>query len=601
MSHTEDKDFSLEAVQVWRSEDLINYVLTDLDIRIKKDKPVKLSVFFTGISAFQEQPLNLFLKGESGIGKTYNSTETLRYFPRENIWFLGGMSRKSLVHSHGILLNKNGEEIDLDDSPQKPEKTNYKKPKEDNPENKEFDEAAYNEAMQDYKDNLKTWRQELRESYTLVDLTHKILVFLESPDFETFQMLRPILSHDKEEIEYQFVDKTPKGQLQTRKVKLKGWPATIFLTTDIKYMEELATRSFTATPESSELKILEANVLTNLKASLPWHYSEETRAFKIIKQLIERIHDQLGENKIDVVIPFLNLYELFPREISRDMRDFQHFTQFLKAITVLHYFQRPYMKVGKTKLLLSTLEDVRKALEIYREIFETTRTGTEKRVLDFYHGIVKTRQAWYLKNLTEAYNEKYHKKLSEESVRVMLERLDRIGYVNTQKDDEDKRKNLYVPLMKEEEKDKNPLETGSWLDLEAKLKKGYETWKENILDKTSFYIYKNLSEKPGTWGESEVTLEELQDLIVEGHKIFSSDMKVGLPRIISNEDSQPKNEIKPEINQNPLSRGNLDNSPTVDKTNLGILCPHCKARGKDMFFTNDVDLRSHVSAWHEGS
>jgi DNA-binding MarR family transcriptional regulator len=434
-----------------------------------------------------------------------------------------------------------------------------------------------------------------------VDLSRKILVFLEAPDFETFMMLRPILSHDKPEILFQFVDKTSKGQLQTRKVVLKGWPATIFLTTDTKYMEELATRSFTATPENCELKIIAANVLTNLKASIPWQYNEETSAFKVIKQLVERLKAQASENKLDVVIPFLSLHELFPHEISRDMRDFQHFTQFLKTITLLHCFQRPYLKLNDSKFLISTVEDVRRALEVYKEIFETTRTGTEKRILDFYHDVVKTKDSWYLKSLTLAYNEKYRKKLSEESIRVMLERLDRIGYVNTQKDDADKRKNLYVPLMKGEEKDKNPLESGSWLDLEAKLKKGFETWKENILGKATFYIYKKISEEKGTWGESEASLEELDHLVLEGQKIFSSDTKLGLPRIISNEDLESKRETELEISQTPVSRGNLDNSPTVDKVNLGIPCPHCKAHGKGMFFANDVDLQSHVNAWHGGS
>jgi DNA-binding MarR family transcriptional regulator len=579
----------LEAVNVWKSADLINYILTDLDERIKKDRSVKLSVFFTGLSSFLENPINLFIKGESGSGKTYNSTETLRYFPDESILFLGGMSRKSLIHSQGVLLNKHGEEIDLDAKPVKPHKKNFE------------DEVAFKEALQHYQEEIKDRREELKDSYMLVDLTRKILVFLEAPDFETFMMLRPILSHDKPEIMFQFVDKTSKGQLQTRKVILKGWPATIFLTTDSKYMEELATRSFTVTPESSELKIIAANVLTNLKASLPWQWNEETFAFKVIKQLVERLQDQASENKLDVVIPFLSLHELFPHEISRDMRDFQHFTQFLKTITLLHNFQRPYLKLNDCRFLICTVEDVRRALEVYKEIFETTRTGTERRILDFYHDIVKTKETWYLKSLTLAYNEKYRKKLSEESIRVMLERLDRIGYVNTQKDDADKRKNLYVPLMKAEEKAKNPLETTLCSDFQPKLENGFKLWKENILDKTTFYIYRKTSEEKGTWGETEASLEELDRLVLEGQKMFSTDTKPDLPRIISKEDLNPKKEIEPEISQTSVSRGNLDNSPTVDKSNLGIACPHCKARGKDMFFANDVDLRAHVSAWHEGS
>jgi len=227
--------------------------------------------------------------------------------------------------------------------------------------------------------------------------------------------------------------------LKTSKVVIQGWPATIFLSTDRKYTEELATRSFTATPESSKVKIKEANLLTNLRASFPWQYSEETEETKTIRRLVLSIRNQLVNDKIDVTLPFTNLHELFPKEIVRDMRDFQHFTQFLKTITALHFYQRPFMKINDKKYLFSSVEDVKKALEIYLEVFETTRTGTEQRILDFYHDIVKNQEKWYLSQITWEYNQKHEKKLSSDSIRKMLKRLSDIGYVDVQKDSEDKR------------------------------------------------------------------------------------------------------------------------------------------------------------------
>jgi len=612
MGEQSDQSLESKAIHVWRTGSLVEYILSDLDTRVKKDRAVKLGVFFTGLSSHLKEPINLFLKGESGSGKTYNTTETLRYFPQENIWYLGGMSQKALVHSHGVLLNKNGEELDLENRPVKPCKRDFE------------GEGEYEEALRKYKEDLKDYREELRESYNLIDMSHKILVFLEAPEFNTFQMLRPILSHDKEEIEYRFVDKTSKGQLQTMRVVLKGWPATIFLTTSTKYMEELATRSFTATPESTELKILEANVLTNLKACYPWQYSAETEEFKVIQKLIQKLEDCLSENQIDVVIPFKNLYELFPKDISRDMRDFQHFSQFLKTLTLLHYFQRPYMKLDKTQYLIATLEDVERALEVYREIFETTRSGTEKRILDFYHNIVKTRPittvkddkeepvldkdgkptldynpSWYLSQLTANYNKTAKKKLSEQSIRVMLDSLDQIGYVDTQNDPLDKRCKLYVPLNKAEEKVQNPLEYGSKADLKAKLEKGFESWKENPLVKTPFYLLKNLSDDSGRWGETEIDLAELTKCILESQNVFSSSEKLGITRTFLNEESKPKLETEPETNQEVDSKQILNNSKRDSKSNLGIPCPYCKAQGREMFFNSDADLQAHVSTFHE--
>ena len=109
-------------VEIWRTEQLIPYILKDLEKRVKKDHATKLSVLSTGLSAYLPEPINLFLKGESGIGKTYNVIETLRYFPPENIWFLGGLSPKALIHDYGKLLNKDGDPLDLLEKPQKPNK-----------------------------------------------------------------------------------------------------------------------------------------------------------------------------------------------------------------------------------------------------------------------------------------------------------------------------------------------------------------------------------------------------------------------------------------------------------------------------------------------
>jgi hypothetical protein len=224
MSGKEAKSF----VQMWRTQNLLDYVLNDLEKCVKKDRPTKLSVFFAGESAYLREPIDLFLKGESGIGKTYNVVETLRYFPQEDTWFLGGLSPKALIHDFGVLLSKYGEPIDLTEKPVKPKKKQFET------------EEEYREALKEYDEELKAWSEEIRNSYTLIDLSHRILFFLESPEFNTFRMLYPILSHDTERIEYGFTDKTAKGQLRTAKVVIQGWPATIFLSTDRKYMEELA-------------------------------------------------------------------------------------------------------------------------------------------------------------------------------------------------------------------------------------------------------------------------------------------------------------------------------------------------------------------------
>jgi DNA-binding MarR family transcriptional regulator/uncharacterized C2H2 Zn-finger protein len=595
-------------VEVWRTQNLLQFLTNDLEKRVKRDKPTKLSVFFTGLSAYLPEPMNLFLKGESGVGKSYNVVETLKYFSQEDVWFLGALSPKALIHSYGVLLNAEGEPLDLAKKPLKPKRKDFRD------DFGEFKEIEFTEANERYGEQLKAWSEEIRNSYTLIDLSHKILVFLEAPEWETYRMLLPILSHDTNRIEYRFTDKSAKGQLRTLKVVIEGWPATIFLTIDRKYMEELATRSFTVTPEASKEKIEEANILTNLKASVPWQYAVETQEAEVIKALILSLKNQFLKAETDIVIPFTNLYELFPKVIVRDMRDFQHFCQFLKTITALYTYQRPSFKINDKRFIVSNVEDVRQALEIYSYLFESTRTGTEEKTLRFYHDIVKTKEAWYLQELTAKYNEKALRKVSSDWVKKIMQRLSDIGYVTVEADSEDRRLNLYKPLLKEE---KEKEEIHRYLDspviLIHKLEIGLENWRKNIGFGKDFYYYKNFSEKE--WSEALISMEEAFKLIL-GEKNFVSNMEASKnPLILSVQkglESEKKAEIRGESDYRQSSSNSVftkeskeewiakreGNRITIKTGEVMFQCPYCEGKGKPMFFATKSDLEGHVQKVH---
>jgi len=488
---------------VWRSPELLKYLFMDLNKRVKYDKVTKTSVLFSGLSAYLPEPLNLFEKGSSGVGKTYNAIQTLAYFPESDVWFLGGMSPKALVHQHSKLLDKDGEEINLSEKPEKPLKKDY------------ANEEEFKDAMASYKEKKKAFYDRLIESYHYINIDNKIFVFLEAPDPETMRMLYPILSHDKRRLEYRFVDKSQSG-LRTVKVVVEGWPSAIFLTTDKKYVEELATRSFTVSPEETTEKIEASNQLTNLKASLPWECELETEEFHIIKTLIENIKDTLTKEKVDVVIPFLDLYTQFPKDIPRDMRDFSHFTQFLKAFTILHLYQRPCITLGKKKFVLATSQDVVDGYTIFKELFESTRTGTEQRVLNFYYEFMLGKDRCYVSDLTTEYNKaKTGKAISDFAIRYWLDRLNEIGYVEKREDPQDKRKNIYIPLVKKkQELRENTLNPENHINLATVLKNSFEKWKTNIR-KVGIQYYKNIFE------DNPVTLEEIEPSILGAEKIIS--------------------------------------------------------------------------------
>lgn len=65
----------------------------------------------------------------------------------------------------------------------------------------------------EFEEAKKKWRERVQNARYIIDLRNKILVFLEAPHFETYNILRPILSHDASEISYKVTDKTATGSL----------------------------------------------------------------------------------------------------------------------------------------------------------------------------------------------------------------------------------------------------------------------------------------------------------------------------------------------------------------------------------------------------
>ncbi|MEM4973139.1 MAG: hypothetical protein QXR87_05470 [Candidatus Hadarchaeales archaeon] len=428
---SEQGDTQTHELELPEGGNLLSFVRGVLEKRIKRDEVTKLSVFFTGLSAYTGEPINLFLKGESSIGKSYNAKEALRHFPAEDIWFLGGLSPKALVHQHGTILTPDGRRIeDLVEHLEEPKKEDYGNPEEYERAREKWEEA----------------RKAVREAYTLVDMSRKILVFLESPDEETLRVLFPILSHDKKEIEYRFTDKTSRGKLTTSRVVIRGWPAAIFLTTDNRrHIEDLATRSFTVSPEAGVEKIREANKLISEGAAFPWKLDEDEEDRKLRKLLL-LLRDQTFDA---VIIPFPNLHEEFPSKAPRDMRDFDHFCQLVKSVTFLNSLKRPVLKKGGRRYLLATAEDVLSALSLYVRFFHTTRTGTEEEAWDFYNRVVKKLGKGTIREFMEEYA-RCGKRKSRDWIEAKMHRFLALGYVDREINPDDKRSFVWHVIGEEE-------------------------------------------------------------------------------------------------------------------------------------------------------
>lgn len=97
-----------------------------------------------------------------------------------------------------------------------------------------------------------------------IDLSRKILIFLDQPHNDLLARLRPLLSHDEKEIKLKITDKSQKHGLRTKNVILKGYPSVIFCTAGLRIDEQEATRFLLLSPDINQEKIREG-VLNTLR------------------------------------------------------------------------------------------------------------------------------------------------------------------------------------------------------------------------------------------------------------------------------------------------------------------------------------------------
>ena len=456
---------------------LFQTFMANLGKTVKRDETVKGIVFLTGLSAYSKDPINLFLRGPSSTGKTYNVTESLKYFPPTDVWMLGGLSPTALVHDYGVLIDpETASEIELEDWPQKG----------DFGRGKDFDREAWRQAS-------KEWKEKLRRSHYLVDLQRKILAFLEAPHPETYMRLRPILSHDVYEIHYRFTDKTGKGALRTMHVVLRGWPAAIFCTTEVKYVEDLATRGFTVTPEMGRTKYSAAVELEGEKRSQPWRFNDDP-GLKPLSYFVQVLRDRpaLGNR---VVIPYAQqLSKIYPATLPRDMRDFKHFLSLIEKSCLLHVFQRPSILLNGTNYFMATMKDFMTVLELLKDVEETTRSGISGHIIGFFHRVIlpvsEDKGLFRCADLVEKQAEVGDNPLSSKTIENYVGILEDIGWVDREPDPEDKRVKLIRVLKKPENTPYYSLGTSLPFFSQEDFKNWLESLK-NYSRKNSIFVYKN--------------------------------------------------------------------------------------------------------------
>jgi hypothetical protein len=412
--------------------------------------------------------------------------------------------------------------------------------------------------MNDYYDEQKEYRERLKNSYYLVELSGKIFTFLESVNIETFMMIKSTLSHDHEYTDHKWVDDHGKVHI----TRLHLYPACIFNSLDHEYMSEFATRTLTGAPVTTAPKIKHSQKIRNQKAAYPFLFPEVSYNKKLIREYIRQIRQTVKNLKLKVLTPFPNVYEKFRSVEARDMRDFNHFLELVPAITLFKLYQRPIITINNQRYLVSTIQDILDAKQIFDGVVETTRSSTDPKILELYHEVVKPCLGGAtIDVIAESWGKK-HKKDSTKTIQRWLEKLSERDWVDIREGlQENKHLYTYFPLYELNEdsnqtrltnvakdterqvKDKSVLS----LDLASFCQKDFDLWQKTE-GQTSPHTRCIILQLDGS--ETELTNEDFQkNILCVKHDVCPSENKAELT---------PETENKPK---------------PVDNHNLSFACP----------------------------
>lgn len=418
-------------------------LIDTLGLTIKHDAENKLTTFLCELSAYTESSqFNISYNAPSSTGKSYIPTEIARLFPQEDVMEIAYCSPTAFFHDAG--------EYDK-------EKNGY-----------------------------------------LVDLSHKILIFLDQPHNELLARLRPLLSHDKKEIAIKITDKTQKNGTKTKNILLRGYPSVIFCTAGLNIDEQEATRFLLLSPEVNQDKIQQGINATILKEANSVNFiswleenperallKERIRAIKLekIKEINISSHETIGER-------FLSKNKTLK---PRHQRDIKRLLSLVKSFAILNVWWRD--RNGST--ITANEDDINEAFKLWDKISVSQELNLPPYIYNLYKEIILC--AWEAKNnnrseaiegitgklgvsrqeVLEKHFAVYGRMLDSHQLRQqILPMLETAGLIVQEQDPNDKRKMMIFPSsMYQLSGVKRNSETGGGV----KITEGYD----GIIDKES--------------------------------------------------------------------------------------------------------------------
>jgi DNA-binding MarR family transcriptional regulator len=393
-------------------EDLTNFkpltpeeVKKILGLTIKHDEENKLITFLCLLSAYtDDSQFNISFNAPSSSGKSYIPTEIGQLFPKEDIMEVGYCSPTAFFHDKAEKYDKEKNEL-------------------------------------------------------VINLSKKIIIFLDQPHTLLLEHLRPLLSHDKREIRIKITDKQQKAGLRTKNVLLIGFPSVVFCTAGLRVDEQESTRFIILSPEITQEKIT-SGILEKIKKFTnqeEYHLSLEVNEER--ESLKRRILAIKEADISDVIItnPDRIKEEFFKRTKilkPRHQRDIGRLISLIKAFALLNFWFRE----RKESQIIAQDEDIDNAFSLWDKISESQELNIPPYIYNLYKEIIL--KAFKEKNdgissgvtgltkkeILEYHYQVYGRVLSDFQLRKeIIPALEIAGLIFQEPDLNDKRKMLIYP------------------------------------------------------------------------------------------------------------------------------------------------------------
>jgi hypothetical protein len=348
-----------DCLRLLKSPDLLQQIVDHIHRELVNETNNVVSLFLAGVSSKTRDPLNIDVVGDSSTGKSKLTCSVMKLF--DNASIVGSMSKTSLVHEYTTKV-----------------------------------EAGYR----------------------IVNLSQTIIVILERENSEEFlNFLKPLTAHDSQETEYKITEPSTKGRHFTQKIKLRGWPVLITVSTRTTKPEEQATRAWTISPNQSEEKYRTVNLDTVKRSMFGSADLEARKEEQIIKKALGMLRF------FETLNPFaFCLYELFPHKEPRSMGDLKRAVTLINASTVLHQYQRLRIQKDGKEYLIATIDDYKLAIKLINTLLATTLTGIPNHVREFFDKVIMSlhREGAQItiKSMQRKYREVYGRVIAESSLKT---------------------------------------------------------------------------------------------------------------------------------------------------------------------------------------